>query len=347
MSYNSNFNNFDGSDTFLNHQMFTSPPPIHNYPTAQQLSSDISDEDVIKQFESKIPKVPHVISENSVSISQVHDQIRNLVHALNKIKVKQKFLSEKINNLSDNEWSAHLKQTKENKDIVSKILSSMNSLNTDVLRKLLAKRCSKRARQKRQRIEKKKQKKELEKQKEENSRKIDEYLKKFQDHINKAKQEDEAKFQTDAVLKETIRKKQDAKRYIVKLDALIKLRKARMNTAKGRGETLSQKEAEVFEMNIEKLKSMWSQRLIMYDKEESELRVKLQQDCEAVTDGNETEKRTKHNLEQWKVALFGGELPQAQFLDVGAFLTVRSLWDRYLNPEGSSIPLGWALPTTT
>ncbi|KOB69031.1 DNA double-strand break repair Rad50 ATPase [Operophtera brumata] len=66
------------------------------------------------------------------------------------------------------------------------------------------------------------------------------------------RQEEQAKCQADIILKETLRKKHDAKKYIVKLDALIKLRKARMNTAKGRGESVSEAEADTFNNNIGK-----------------------------------------------------------------------------------------------
>lgn len=188
MSNNSNFyHTFRGRDTFQHPQSFVPPHPSQ-YFSVQPRPLEITDKEIIKQFENKIPNVHQVKSQNSISISEVHDQIRNLALALNEIKSKQKLLSEKINNLSDSEWSIHLKHVEEHKNTISKILSNINNLNTDILRKLLAKRSSKRARQKRQRIEKRKQKEELKKKNEEKSRKIDEYLKKFQDDINKAKQ---------------------------------------------------------------------------------------------------------------------------------------------------------------
>lgn len=69
---------------------------------------------------------------------------------------------------------------------------------------------------------------------------------------------------------------------------------------------------------------MWSQRLVVYEKEESELRAKLQQDSGEITNGNEMEEEVKGNLERWKGVLFGGVLPQADFAgDVYRFLAVR------------------------
>lgn len=54
------------------------------------------------------------------------------------------------------------------------------------------------------------------------------------------------------VLKEVLRKKNDAKKFIMKLDLLVKLRKARQNTAKGRGEAVSESETVSFHAGIGK-----------------------------------------------------------------------------------------------
>lgn len=52
------------------------------------------------------------------------------------------------------------------------------------------------------------------------------------------------------ILKEVLRKKHNAKKFISKLDALKKLRGARLNTVKGRGENTSLYESEEFEGKI-------------------------------------------------------------------------------------------------
>lgn len=65
-------------------------------------------------------------------------------------------------------------------------------------------------------------------------------------------QEEEAKIQADILLKEVLRKKHDAKKSIAKLEALLKLRKARQNTARGRGQDVSDTEATAFQNNIGK-----------------------------------------------------------------------------------------------
>lgn len=63
-------------------------------------------------------------------------------------------------------------------------------------------------------------------------------------------QEKEQKIHDDLVLREVLRKKSDAKKSISKLEALAKLRKARQNTAKGRGVHTSEGEAATFNASV-------------------------------------------------------------------------------------------------
>lgn len=60
------------------------------------------------------------------------------------------------------------------------------------------------------------------------------------------------------VLKEVLRKKSDAKKCLTKLDALVKLRKARQNTAAGRGESVSESDEAAFLSHIGKQSWNWS-----------------------------------------------------------------------------------------
>lgn len=55
------------------------------------------------------------------------------------------------------------------------------------------------------------------------------------------------------VLKEVLRKKHDAKKSMEKLDALFKLRLARQNTAKGKGQQIQEHETVAFANNLSKL----------------------------------------------------------------------------------------------
>lgn len=66
-------------------------------------------------------------------------------------------------------------------------------------------------------------------------------------------QEEEAKREADVVLREVLRKKHDAKKTMEKLDALLKLRLARQNTAKGKGQQVLEHDTVTFADNLSKL----------------------------------------------------------------------------------------------
>uniref|UniRef100_A0A1E1W5G1 Programmed cell death protein 7 n=1 Tax=Pectinophora gossypiella TaxID=13191 RepID=A0A1E1W5G1_PECGO len=350
MSYNSNFDsNFPPNFTFHNPQAnFIPPPPI---PPAFFIPPNApppilkQDQDYVKQY-NKLPSKPikHK-DEHPISISEVKEKLRNLVLTLNKIKDKEIYLKENTNTISEHDWTSTLSDIEKHKSIIKDSMACINDSYLDMLKKMLAKRSAKRLRMKRLKLERRLEKKDRFKELEERSRKIDENLQKIKDDIIKAEQEEEAKLQADMVLREVLRKKHDAKKCITKLDALVKLYKARQNTAKGRGESISEKDAECFNNNIEKLKSLWIQKLHSYEKEESELRATLNQDKGKDTISTK-DAEVLGNLAKWRRFLFGSDCtPQADFQrDVGKFITRRSQWDQYIHSEGSSLPIGWVLP---
>ncbi|KAF9424547.1 hypothetical protein HW555_000358, partial [Spodoptera exigua] len=304
------------------------PPPYFIPASTPAAKREKQDQEILKTFEKRIPvRELTQINVKPLSISEVREEIRKMVVTVNDLKAKQKTLSENISTLSDDEWRSTMEQVEENKALINKTLTVLNGPYNDLLQKLLAKRAAKRLQR---------------------SRKIDENLQKIKDDINKAKQEAEQKLQADMVLKEVLRKKSDAKKCLTKLDALVKLRKARQNTAAGRGETVSDNEEAAFLSHIEKLKSLWERKLVLYNKEEVELRAQLEEDSEKQYSMlAEAEQNVATNLNLWRTALFGGKLPQADFGgDVAKFIAVRSQWDRYISTEGSSLPVGWVPPTT-
>lgn len=284
------------------------------------------------------------VKTKSLSISEVRKEISQLVLALNNLKRKQNVLLEKLTLLPDDEWNAHVAHIEENKQQINKTLSQLNGPYLEMLRKLLAKRSAKRLRLRRRNLERKKDKEQRIKELKERSRKIDENLQKIQDNINRVKQEEEAKLEADMVLKEVLRKKGDAKKCITKLDALVKLRKARQNTARGRGENVSENDGNVFIANIDKLKSLWTQKLVLYEKEEADLRATLKKEEQNICK-SETEKQVASNLDQWWGTLFGGMKPQADFKgNQEQFVNIRTQWDKYISSDGSPLPVGWVPP---
>ncbi|KAI5651648.1 programmed cell death protein 7 domain-containing protein [Phthorimaea operculella] len=312
MSYNPNFyRNFPPQSTFQRPN-FIPPPPPPSFYFPPPIRAPISDQEFVKQFDKVPPKLfKHKTSPN-LSINQVKDKLRNLVVVLNDIKEKEAFLKANIHSISEEEWVTILTNIEESKTHINDSIAKINDSFLDTLRR----------------------------------RKIDENLQKIKDDINKAKQEEEQKLQADMILKETLRKKQDAKKCITKLDALLKLYKARQNTARGRGETVSEKDAEVFGSNIEKLKSLWVQKLHLYEKEESDLRATLQKASDAQNAASMKDAHVLQNLEKWREFMFGGNVvPQRDFQgDIGSFVAVRSQWDQFISPEGTSLPVGWVLP---
>ncbi|XP_026758561.2 inner centromere protein isoform X2 [Galleria mellonella] len=356
MSYNQNYYNFRLNFTFRqnyppqNYLPFPPPPPppYYNVPPVTQPPVHLheTDQELLTRFESKI-KTENSKPKNTISISKMRDDIYQMVLNLDDIKNKKRYLADNLKILSEEEWQKRMIEIEQCKVNVNKMLAYINNMHFDTLRKFIAKRSAKRLRLKRLRLERKKEKEETIKKLEEKSRKIDENLQKIKDDIIKVKQEEEAKLQADMVLKEVLRKKSDAKKCLAKLDALVKLRKARQNTAKGRGATVSEKEAQDFINSINKLKFLWTQKLASYEKEEIELRDKLKQDTEQNELGNVRAEQTVENLFKWREYLFGGALPHVDFCgDVARFVTVRSQWDQFVSVEGSPLPVGWVLPVT-
>ncbi|XP_075979914.1 uncharacterized protein LOC142979042 [Anticarsia gemmatalis] len=349
--YNPNFYKFRGNSTFQSNlqENFVPPPPVPPPFFIPPIpSTEKPDQEFVKRFENNIPDRPlkrDVVKP--MSISEAREQLAEMLAALNDIKAKEKHLTENVGTLSDEEWSSQMKDIEGNKALINKTLAHIKGPYFDVLHKLLAKRSAKRLRMKRVRTENKRDKEEKRKELEERSRKIDENLQKIKDEIIKAQQEQEAKLEADMVLREVLRKKHDAKKCIVKLEALVKLRKARQNTAKGRGETVSESETAAFYASMDKLKSLWTQKLSSYETEEAQLRAKLKQDTVQLDSLTKvTEREVASNLDEWREALFGGTLPQVDFNgDVDEFLAVRSQWDQYISSEGTPLPIGWVPPS--
>ncbi|CAG9116643.1 unnamed protein product [Plutella xylostella] len=354
MSYNNNYNpSFYNNLTFQGNirppPNFSVPPPPH-YGFPPQRSQPLSDQDIIKTFESKITPSNSRIKQKPVAISSVREHLRNIVLLLKQLQDKESLLKENISTMSEEEWGTAVDEIKQSKVLLDGLMLQINDTYLDVIKSALSKRSAKRLRLKRINEARKRQNMEMKKQWEERSRKIDEDLQKIKNDIDKAKQKEEFKIQADIILREVTRKKQDAKKCLSKLDALARLRKARQNTAKGRGMEVSESDAVSFSTNIDKLKSLWTQKLSLYEKEEAELRDKLQKDSEEKSMSEcESQRRVAENLSKWRHYLFGTEEnPQVDFKgNIEHFISVRFNWDQYINSEGSPIPVGWVVPPST
>ncbi|CAH0725130.1 unnamed protein product, partial [Brenthis ino] len=332
--------NFSSNFTFQNLFPLTPPPP------PPPLIQEVSDQEYLKSFETCILNPKKKLKINSANIFKTKFRIAGLVSAIRDIKIQEKLLSGN-NKISDEERKSALESIKINKSVIDFTMKKVTGTFIELNRKLLTRRASKRRRQKRRRIEFKEEKRRIMKQREENSRKIDENLQKIKEDIQRVKEEEDAKLQADVVLKEVLRKKYDAKKSIAKLEALQKLRLARQNTAKGKGQNVPEHDMATFQNNIERLKTLWIFKLSTYEVEEAQLRTKLDLNKDK-DNSTEMERQVLENLAKWRKVLFDSKVdPQVDYNgDIGKFVAVRSQWDQYIDngPESSPIPIGWVLP---
>ncbi|XP_068622529.1 programmed cell death protein 7 [Battus philenor] len=369
MSNPNYYNNFRGSSfTFGNYSPILPPnfsipppprpPPVYIPPPANVpvnippinipgvhiplFPPPISDQDFVRSFGKNIVR-SNVRKREKSSISDAHGEVSKLVHLVEDVKRIELILKENVESLSDEDWNTHMRDIEKKKMNIKKHMEGIGDTYLCKIRNQLARRVSKRMRLKRVKVDRAREKEERVKKMEERSRKIEENLKKIKDDIEKTKQEAEAKLHADMVLKEVVRKKTDAKKFIVKLDALLRLRRARANTAKGRGDSTPENETAAFEKNIDKLKILWTKKLASYEKEESDLRITLKQNTAEVE--VEKDKQVLDVLKKWRELLFGDRLPQVNFKgDIKKFVSVRSSWDQFACSDGSPLPLGWVIP---
>ncbi|XP_050669637.1 uncharacterized protein LOC126968654 isoform X2 [Leptidea sinapis] len=344
MAYNYNFNNNvpgraytypvnnvpDHSYTFHGNYPQYPPLPLPPAPPIIPYSSAsvLSDQEILKKFECDIKMDVVKFKLNNITIREIKMKLLNLIKVFNETRDNLKNLTENVDNLSDSEWKLKMEDICNKKDVIGKQVNDLGGSYIELVKKYVAKRASKRLRLKRQREWRARLKIEMKKQKEEHSRKIDEYLQNIKDENNRIKQQEKAKLNADIVLKDVQKKKLDAKKLVSKLDALLKLRRARQNTAKGRGQPISDNETSVFQMNIEKLRLLWIQRLQIYDKEENDLRTQLSESEKPLI--NKADKDIEEALAQWKQVLFGSGFPQFDFSgDIGKFIGVRLSLPRF------------------
>ncbi|XP_038221316.1 regulator of nonsense transcripts 2-like [Zerene cesonia] len=342
MAYYRNFYNiYHGSNsTFQNEYPNALPTPPPPPITPFSLTPNLSDQEFIKKFERHIKSSSHIKPKNT-NMGQLKEKLSTLMLQLKEIQDKHKKLSANVDYYSEDEWKSIMNAISNKKCVINELISQFNSPYMELARKYLAKRTAKRLRLKRLQEERKRDKMDRKREKEERSRKIDEDLQKIKDDILKAKQEEEAQLEADMVLKDVIRKKSDGKKCLAKMDALIKLRQARQNTARGRGQNISDNETDAFQKNIEKLKTIWTQRLELYDKEETSLRSQL---TKANSEPVEETIQIETVLGTWRQVLFGGGNPQVDFNgDIDKFVSVRSHWDQYIDSEGTPLPIGWVV----
>lgn len=282
-----------------------------------------------------------------MKVCQMKDIFKNLILSVTRLKSTEDFLKYNVETLPKEDWEKQMIIVKNAEEYINKLIECIDENKLAALRKALSWRNTKRDRIKRRKKLMKKMFIIKLKKKFEISRAIDENLKKLTDDISKIKQEEAMKREGDIVLRDVLKRKGDAKKNLSLIEALLKLRKARFNTAKGRGGNVTESDAVAFAVSMDKLKAMWTETINKYNTEEKELRSVMQESSE-VAQHVHTETEVFDSVSAWKRIMFGQRhlLPQYNFKgDMHAFTGIRSQWDSYVNEEGTLLPVGWLLPS--
>ncbi|KAM6980475.1 programmed cell death protein 7 [Aplochiton taeniatus] len=195
---------------------------------------------------------------------------------------------------------------------------------------------------------------------------IDKWRMKRIQEVEERKKEQELKLAADAVLSEVRKKQADVKRMLDILKSLEKLRKLRKEAASRKGIFPEQEADQVFDEQVERLRSLIRKRTAVYGAEENTLRVMLEgeQEEERKRDFEKRQRKERERQLQKKremeTRLFGVELPPDHPLQpfkayytqaehsLPALIQIRREWDMFLvsvdHPDGTSVPQGWVLP---
>lgn len=282
-----------------------------------------------------------------MKICRMKDVFKNLILSVTQLRSTEDYLKNNIETLPKEDFEKQMVIVKNAKEYIDKLIECIDEDKLAALRKALSRRNTKRDRIKRRKKLVKKMFIIKFKEKYEISRAIDENLKKLTDNISKIKQEEATKREGDIVLRDVLKRKGDAKKNVSLIEALLKLRKARFNTAKGRGGNVTESDAIAFAVSMDKLKTMWTETINKYNTEEKELRSMMQDSSEVAQPVN-SETEAFDSISAWKRIMFGERhlLPQYNFKgDMHAFTGVRSQWDSYVKEEGTLLPVGWLLPS--
>lgn len=195
---------------------------------------------------------------------------------------------------------------------------------------------------------------------------IDKWRMKRIHEVEERKKEHELKIAADAVLSEVRKKQADVKRMLGILKSLEKLRKLRKEAASRKGIFPEREADQVFDEQVERLRSLIRKRTAVYGAEENTLRVMLEgeQEEERKRDFEKRQRKERERQLQKKkemeTRLFGVELPPDHPLQpfkafytqaehsLPSLIQIRREWDMFLvpvdHPDGTLVPQGWVLP---
>lgn len=316
-----------------------------------------SDEEVwVEAWLKQIGKAPvtqiKVTAKRSIPLHVAKHHLRNSLLILSKLQSKSDDLQKNVHTLTASEWEHKFAEINCLQNEYTALMSNIDDPDIlQLLRKSVHNRKKKRQRQKRQKEERKSAATLERNEREKLHKDIDQWLLNMKEAVERTKTEEKMKKEADSVLSEVTKKKSDARKQLSLLTSLIKLRNIREHMAVQRGENVSLEDANAFAKVTEQLTKTWEKLLQVYTKEEQGLKVMLEQSATEDSNSIRLEKEKKTAAE-WTDVLFGPRVvPSDAYYaltaaerDFERFLDVRRGWDRFVNEEGSRIPVGWVLP---
>lgn len=275
-----------------------------------------------------------------VKVSVVRQKLVECYNLIKQLESLANCLHLTHKSLSEEEWNNYCEEATKIRAKLSDLMEEINnpSMVERIKRSVLVRK-KKREYKKRKLKEWQEEKRESRLYSEQEDRRINLWLDNMKDQVSRAKREEDIKREADLVLSDVSTNKAEAKRMLNLLNALAKLRAARAHTSS----SITHNDNNPFTQVIERLKKMWLDQFHGYKVEEAGLKVMLGHAEEART--SQEAARTRSNLKAWHQAIFSTSQPtQPQSFD--ELVQIRNDWDKFIcGDNGSSIPVGWVLPS--
>lgn len=326
------------------------PPPSGGLIGSGESSKENVVEDEFERLKEKLERTYEHITlppkkPCKLKISSLKQSLIRWFHLLRKLEGLTNCLQITFKSLPDEEWIHRCKEIENIKVELSEIMTSLdNSESLKEMLKIVNLRKKKLMYKRRKRKEWQEQKKEAKLYAEREHRRIDLWLEKMKWEVSRAKREEDIKREADMVLSDVTTKKAEAKRMLNLLNALAKLRAARIHNSPD--QSIEKTGSDVFNKIIERLKKMWLEQIKGYNMEEQGLKVMLEHAEEERMSVEVAEFR--RNLKSWNRCIFGSSnagIPQTRV----EFIQTRHDWDKFIRTEdtlmASSIPIGWVFPS--
>ncbi|VVC30039.1 Programmed cell death protein 7 [Cinara cedri] len=288
--------------------------------------------------------IPNTKSSN-IKIHEISNKVIKCKILLENMKNNKQCMEQNILTMNETEWKNVCSDLYLVKEKLDTLIETLNLDDNSILelKFKLSKRKSKRARLRRFKSNIKIIKLQQKNKVEELNRKIDAWQNSLKAIILKENMVNETKIEANIVLKVIRGKIDDANNQLTLYDTLDKLRKFRLLNR------INKRRNPLLEESLNKLKTLWQQKLAYYNREEEELRNMLSQ-----AEAKKNEKREieiQNKLAKWDEIIFGPNVQSHNIIfdDLHTFLDIRRNWDKYVvneskTPKCSSIPVGWIIP---